>query len=110
MDLGLQAKQLAARLNIDPQTLAYWEQGRWLPSLRHLPVVIDWLGYDPRPSEGTLGARLRRLRTARGLSHRQLASVLRVDPSTLISWESGEHSPSLRNQSKLHRLLNSDDR
>lgn len=109
MDEGLQIKELAAQLGCDGQSLSYWEHGRWVPSLRQLPAVINWLGYDLRPSSETLGAQIRRYRTARGLSTRELAEKLAVDPSTIEAWERNEHRPGRRLGARLVAFFNDDE-
>ncbi|MBY0494554.1 MAG: helix-turn-helix domain-containing protein [Cyanobacteria bacterium] len=56
MDLGLQVKQVATQLGADEQSVSGWELGHRQPGLRHLPPVIHWLGYDPRPQSISIGA------------------------------------------------------
>jgi transcriptional regulator with XRE-family HTH domain len=85
MDLGLQVKEVATQLGADEQSVSGWELGHRQPSLVHLPAVIHWLGYDPRPLTESLGIRIRRWREARGLSQEHLARSLQVDPSTLAN-------------------------
>jgi len=94
LDLGLQIKQLARQLGTDEGSVAAWEDGSRRPSLRKLPKVLEFLKYDPRTPSKTIGERLRQYRTARGVSHRELARAIGVDPSTVNSWERGEHKPS----------------
>jgi len=50
LDLGLQIKQLAARLGSDEGSVACWENGSRRPSLRKLPKILEFLGYDPLTS------------------------------------------------------------
>lgn len=42
-----------------------------------------------------VGARVRRIRTERGLSIEQLAARVGVEPVTLVRWEAGQRAPSL---------------
>ena len=105
LDLGLQIKQLARQLGTDEGSVASWEQGGRKPSLRKLPKVLGFLGYDSRPNPCTFGGRLRKCRTGLGLSTRQLSARLDVDASTLKCWERGEHAPIERHRQTIISLL-----
>lgn len=91
--MGLQVKQLAAQLGADEQSLSYWEQGLWEPGLRHLPVVLRFLGYDPRPVPTDLAGKLKHHRLGFGLSQSAMARLVQVAPGTLSDWERGRRSP-----------------
>lgn len=78
---------------MDEQSLSGWELGRRMPSNRHLPVVIEFLGYDPRPVPVDFAARLIHHRVGLGMSQVTFARLLGVDPGTLRSWESGRRRP-----------------
>ena len=93
MDLGLQVKEVATQLGADEQSVSGWELGHRQPSLVHLPALIHWLGYDPRPPTESLGIRIRRWREGRGVSQLVLAKRLNVDPGTLARWERGVREP-----------------
>lgn len=93
LDLGLQWKQVAEQIGTDDSCVAYWRTGQTKPGLRLWPGVIRFLGYDPRPEPVTIGERLVWQREGFGLSQKEMASQLRVDPSTLAKWERGERSP-----------------
>jgi len=87
LDLGLLQRDAAERIGVDTMTLFNWEVGRVRPNVRVMPAVIQFLGYDPIPPGGTLGARLRAARMARGWSQAELAGEIGVDPSTVSTWE-----------------------
>jgi len=54
------------------------------------------LGYDPVPNEHAIADRLLAVRRRRGLSQRELAVELGVDPGTRSSWELGIRVPRAR--------------
>jgi transcriptional regulator with XRE-family HTH domain len=89
MDLGMIQKEVARELGVNFKTYENWEQGKYGPSVRHLPAVFRFLGFDPRPEPVTLGERIRRKREGEGLSQRELARKLRLDPTTVQTWEEG---------------------
>jgi transcriptional regulator with XRE-family HTH domain len=105
LERGLQIKELAKQLTADEGSVAAWESGRRHPSLRKLHRLLDFLGHDPRPKAMTLGQRLRKVRTAAGLSTRELADEFGVDPCTLQSWERDEHAPIARHRQQIVSLL-----
>ena len=110
LDLGLQIQQLAARLDSDEGSVTCWEKGSCRPSLRKLPKILASIGYDPRPSALTLGGRLRKFRTALGLSTREFAGKLGVDQSTLEGWERGEQAPIDRFHRVIINLLRAEEK
>jgi DNA-binding XRE family transcriptional regulator len=67
LDLGLLQKEVAERLGASQASVLNWEKGRLSPDFTFLPAVIRFLGYDPRPEGETLGEKLYRARTARGI-------------------------------------------
>ena len=55
------------------------------------------------------GAELRRLRTAEGLSQRELAELLSVSQSTLARWESGGAEVRGRHAKRIHEVFQTDE-
>ena len=89
MDRGIEQKALARELGVTAGTLANWELRSTEPEVRHLPAVLHFLGFDPRPEGVTLADRVRRQREGLGLSQRALADRLQVDPTTVSDVERG---------------------
>jgi len=58
-----------------------------------MPAIIRFLGYNPLPAAHTLSERLVHRRTRLGISQKESAERLAVDPSTLAKWERGEREP-----------------
>ncbi len=52
--------------------------------------VIDFLGYLPFEEPETLGEKIVCYRWLKGMTQKELARQLGVDPTTLALWESGE--------------------
>ena len=57
-----------------------------------MPKIIEFLGYNPRPGRNW-AERFVFGRTVLGLSQRESARRIGVDPSTLARWERGEREP-----------------
>lgn len=47
LELGMTQSALAKRLNVGLENVANWEHNRMLPDVRHLPKIIEFLGYNP---------------------------------------------------------------
>ena len=93
--LGLKVyqKDVAAQIGVDETSIHNWETNVSQPSLEYMPAIIDFLGYDPLPPAKTVAEKLVRQRTSLGLSQKESAQRLGVDPSTLARWERGEREP-----------------
>ena len=93
LELRLLQREVGERIGVSPFTVAHWEKGSTEPTIRDWPQVITFLGYDPVPNENTIADRLLAIRRRRGLSQRELAAELGVDPGTLSGWELGIRVP-----------------
>jgi DNA-binding transcriptional regulator YiaG len=102
---GLDQREAAAKIGTTLATYRNWEVNRSAPALKHLPNAIAFLSYDWRPEGMSLGDRIRRRRTAAGLSISELAEILSADESTVAGWEKGLHAPSRRSAAKLDDWL-----
>ena len=86
-------KEVAEQLGVGKTSVFNWEGNASSPDIRYMPAIIDFLGYDPLPTAKTLGEQLVRQRTSLGLSQKQSAECLGVDPSTLAKWEQAKREP-----------------
>ena len=91
--LGLYQKDVAAQLRVNVFTLCGWENGKWIPSIRYLPHIIEFLGYDPFPEPQSIGEEIVAARRRLGLSRKRLAKKLGMDEGTLERWEKSITSP-----------------
>ena len=64
----------------------------------------------PTTSDRKLGMRLRELRERRGMSQRQLASLLKVSPSMVTQWECGRRALPIVRIAQLAKALHVDPR
>jgi transcriptional regulator with XRE-family HTH domain len=87
LDRGIRQKEAARMLGCRPATLGTWEKGRVAPDVPFWPAILRFLGYDPRPEPEGFGGRLKRAREDEGLTERDLARRLGLDPSTVSAWE-----------------------
>ena len=88
MELEISQSQLAERLRVRTDTIRNWERNRTSPALGYLPMVLEFLGYDPAPiATETLGEKLLKYRRDRGITQKELAQQIGIDPTTLSRLE-----------------------
>lgn len=108
LDLKLLQKEVAQELGVNGDTICNWENNRTSPSLRFVPKIIEFLGCLPCDVQAkTLGERIVAHRKRLGLTQKELARRLGVDPSTLGHRERGEHEPLRRHLEKLAQFFTS---
>lgn len=107
LDLGLFQKDVAAQIICTVDTITNWEHNRCQPELPYIPRIIKFLGYDPHESDQdeVLGQRLRKHRRRLGLSLKQAAALLGVDPTSLRDWETGRHKPTSKSLARIDEFL-----
>jgi transcriptional regulator with XRE-family HTH domain len=105
LTLKLLQRQVAETLGVEKSTLANWEANRMKPSLVYMPAIIQFLGYNPVPPADGWADRLVQGRTALGLTQREAAQHIGVDPSTLARWERGEREPTGAFAARAERFL-----
>jgi transcriptional regulator with XRE-family HTH domain len=86
LDLGLEQKIIGQRMGVCCLTISGWEKGHTEPKVRHLPDIIAFLGYDPRPEPNGLPERLVWYREGKGWSQERMAEFLGVDEATISGW------------------------
>ncbi len=94
LELGLLQHQLAERLGVKTDTILNWEHNRTTPTLRYLPRVVAFLGYNPSVEiPKTLGEKVLQYRKSCGVSQKELAKRIGIDSTTLsrIEREKGNH-------------------
>jgi transcriptional regulator with XRE-family HTH domain len=91
LDLGLFQKDAAAAIGVDTCTVTNWEKGRSEPGLRFIPRITAFLGYTaPSSSHTSIGERIRQYRYGHGISQKELARQIGIDPGTLSRVERGQ--------------------
>jgi len=105
IDLGLFQSQVADLIGVCPLTITNWEGNTTSPEVQYIPAIIRFLGYDPLTTGTSFPERLAATRRARGLTQKQLARKLGVDPAAIRDWENGQHEPSRKNREVITALL-----
>lgn len=103
--LGLLQRDVARQIGVDETSVSNWESNGRAPGIRHLPAIIQFLGYNPLPSARDWSGRLVRARTSLGLSQKEAARFLHVDPGTLARWERGDRTTAPDQVARTERLL-----
>ena len=76
-------KDVAGQIGVDKTSVFNWEANNSRPDLRLMPAVIRFLGYNPLPEANTVAELLVRHRAALGMTQKDAASQIGVDPGTL---------------------------
>lgn len=113
LDLKLQQKEVAKKLGVSETTIYNWENNLASPSLCFIPKIIEFLSYlpdhipDNAPVVKTLGEKIATSRRLCGLTQKEVAHRLGIDPTTLGRWEKDESLPSKKQQELLDRVFTS---
>jgi transcriptional regulator with XRE-family HTH domain len=87
-------KEVAEKFGTTVCTVRNWEKNRSTPSLPFIPRIIQFLGYVPYDiSNQDFGKKIAASRRLLGLSQKELARLIGVDPCTICSWAKGKHKP-----------------
>ncbi len=88
--LSITQEEAARWLGVNAWTVLNWETGETKPAIQFIPALVRFLGYDPEPvNQGTLAGQLVAKRRELGLSQREVARSLAIDPGTWAGWELG---------------------
>lgn len=105
LKLKLMQKQVAEQLGVVQTTIHNWETNVSQPGFEHMPAIIEFVGYNPLPPATSLAERLIRARTSIGLTQKNSAKRIGVDPDTLARWECGEREPAGEVAARVMRFL-----
>ncbi len=96
---------VARQIRVITETTRNWELGHTEPAIRHFPAIVRFLGYIPMPRPTTLAEELCTFRKLKGMSRKEFARRIGVDPSTVGRWESGERLPNPRLHQRIESLI-----
>ena len=80
-----------------------WEKGHSQPALCHMAGIVEFLGFAPLTDGDDLAGKLLHHRKSRGMSQKQFAAHIGIDPGTLSRWERRERSADERQVGKVER-------
>jgi transcriptional regulator with XRE-family HTH domain len=106
LDLGLSQRILADRLGVRAEAVASWELGRYQPSIRLWPRIVELLDCDPLVVGAELADRICALRRRIGLTRKELAARTGLDEGTVADLEAGRSNPSARVIAIVRSILN----
>jgi len=89
LDLGLRQKDVANMIEVSEFTIRNWERGTNEPDVRHIPAIMHFLGYVPFEAGESFHEVMKTYRHVCGLSLKQFAARLDIDPATLSRLEDG---------------------
>ena len=105
LDLGSLQKEVAKRIGVTTDTITNWERGCTKPEIQYLPKIIDFLDYVPFTMGESFPEKLKAYRMLKGLTGRQLARALGVDPTTVMKWEGGRSKPMPKTRERVEGVI-----
>ncbi len=105
LEMGLMQKEVAEQLGVNTWTILNWEKGHTAPSIESIPVIVQFLGYDPFPQPTTLSQHLLAKRREMGWTIKEAARVLVVEPTTWRNWECGQMILYRKHRALIARML-----
>ncbi len=89
IDLGLWQRDVAAILDVNVASIRNWE-GNWRkPHVEELPGLIWFIGFCPYDVTLPMHKRIVLWRSYNGLTQKEMAKRMGIDPTTLARLESG---------------------
>lgn len=85
LERKLSQPEVAKMLNVDTESITNWELNHTKPQIQYIPRIISFLGYSPDVIQNPII----RYRTERGITQKELARILDIDPTTLARIEGG---------------------
>jgi len=108
LELKLCQREVAQLLGVEKATIWNWENNYSSPYLYYIPRIIKFLGYVPFEDQAkSLGEKILNYRRLLGITQKELANRLDIDPSTLARWEKNESKPKEKLFKKLNKFLSS---
>nr|WP_317166116.1 helix-turn-helix transcriptional regulator [Sphingobacterium sp. SGL-16] len=91
IEKGLFQTDLARLFNVTHDCITYWENNRSKPQVQHYPDIIEFLGYFPFELDiSTFEGKIKAYRYINGLSQKNFAKNMGIDPATVTRWEEGK--------------------
>jgi len=104
--MRLLQKDVAEMIGVTEAAISIWETDTAKPEVCHYPKIALFLGYLPYEGETTsLGGKLLYYQHMKGMTQKELADELGINPSTLYHFGTGKHVPSPKVRMKLESIL-----
>ncbi len=105
LDRGLFHKDIAEIIGVNECSINNWENGHKEPDLKHVPSIIAFIGFNPRPiPTGTL-EKLEWYKWSHGLTYEELGKEMSIHPEQLMDWISGKRNPFRKSLDKIEGFL-----
>ncbi len=105
LNRNLVQKKVAKIIGVNAWTVMIWEKNYHEPGFVHYPIIMNFLGYCPIQQAEHLGGWVKIHRFHRGLSQKETARLIGIDPGTLARYERCDCSPSGKYISMLKQFI-----
>ena len=92
-------------IGVSECTVYNWENRGIEPGIKHMPKIIEFLGYVPFDCLRDVLGRLSYFKKIKGLSFFKLGKLMGRDPDQLSIWLSHYQKPNLRNLDDINSFL-----
>jgi len=99
--------QVARIIGVAKYTVTCWELNYNEPEVEYIPKILEFIGYCPYVPAHSPVERLKQVRWALGITQQQLATLLGVVRSQIVSWETGRHQPTKKSLMLIADFLSS---
>lgn len=108
---NLTQQEIADKLHVNRVTYTNWEKGNREPNFKMLIQLADMLNVSTDYLLGrevdmiTFSEQLKKYRTKKGLTQKELAEQIGIKQNSYSDWETGKNEPSLDNIVKLAKIF-----
>jgi len=91
LEQSLFQSDVARIIGVEETSIYNWESNRSNPSVKYIPKIIKFLGYIPFGiTSASPDEQIKLYRRIRGISQKNLANEIGIDPTTLARMEKNE--------------------
>ncbi len=103
--MSMKQEDVGRIIGVSTDCITLWENNHSKPMIHHMPKIVEFLGYNPIPTDQKgLAGRINSYRIKHGLSYKNMGVLLGVDASTIGAWEKGTPI-SKKNLDRINRLF-----
>lgn len=106
IELGLFQAEVGRIFKVSKDCITFWENNRSSPLMIFYPRIIEFLGYIPFDLDiSTEMGSIKAFRYLNGLSQKNFAKIINIDPKIVSLLEIGERSLSKKKKVKFQQLF-----
>jgi DNA-binding XRE family transcriptional regulator len=105
IEKNLLQKDVAKIIVVTEESIYNWENNHSKPQVKFYPAIKKFINEEVEQiNSGSLSEQIKLYRIQKGLSAKRFGKIVKVNASTILSWELGKSFPSPLNMKKLISL------